>query len=215
MSSYSLSIVSKPVTDVSALVQVLNYLHPISPEIAEYLSKHTSSILVRKKKLLLKPGMMCNHLYFIKKGALRGFAKEDNKEITTWITAENEMVTSIARLSKYQPSREYIQAIENSELLCMHLDDLENLYNAFPAFNIVGRKLLQTYYGHAEERAFVARVTKAEDKYRYFIENQQHLVNRIPLTYIASYLGITLETLSKVRSRLAAKINVENIQIIS
>ena len=196
---------NKTVPDVSPLIQALNYFHPVSAGIAQYFKDHTIPCQVRKKKLILKANTVCNHLYFIKKGALRAFVKEGRREITTWITAENELVTSIARLSKTQASREYIQAIENSELLCMKITDLENLYTVFPEFNIIGRKLLQTYYGHAEERAFMARVTKAEDKYLYFLENHQHLVNRIPLTYIASYLGITPETLSIVRRKLSSK----------
>jgi CRP-like cAMP-binding protein len=197
--------ISNSTPDVSPLVQALSYFHPVSGHIEQYFKNHVISHSLRKKKLLLKANTVCNHLYFIKKGVLRGFVKEGNREITTWITAENELVTSIARLSKAQPSQEYIQAIEDCEVLAMTIEDLENLYIVLPEFNIIGRKLLQTYYGHAEERAFIARVTKAEDKYRYFIENNQHLVNRVPLIYIASYLGITSETLSKVRSKLSSK----------
>jgi CRP-like cAMP-binding protein len=197
--------IKNSIPDVSPLVQALNYFHPVSRDIEQYFKTHVNSFSLRKKKLLLKANTVCSNLYFIKKGVLRGFVKEGKKEITTWITAENELVTSIARLSKAQPSREYIQAIEDCEVLSMTIEELENLYTVLPEFNIIGRKLLQTYYGHAEERAFIARVTKAEDKYRYFIENNQHLVNRVPLVYIASYLGITSETLSKVRSKLSSK----------
>jgi len=85
------------------------------------------------------------------------------------------------------------------------LADLENLYLQFPEFNIVTRKLLERYYQDAEGRAFIARLTNAENKYTQFLAKYGHLSNRIPLKYIASFLGMTLETLSRVRKRLSSK----------
>jgi len=87
----------------------------------------------------------------------------------------------------------------------MTLADLQDLYEQFPEFNIVSRKLLQQYYSDAETRAFIARLTNAETKYKQFLARYSHLGNRIPLTYIASFLGITLETLSRVRRKLSMK----------
>ena len=65
------------------------------------------------------------------------------------------------------------------------------------------RKLLQQYYKDAEGRAFVARLTNAENKYKYFLKRYRHLANRVPLKYIASFLGITLETLSRTRKKMS------------
>jgi CRP-like cAMP-binding protein len=96
-----------------------------------------------------------------------------------------------------------MQAIENCEMLALTYSDFQDLYIKFPEFNIVARKLLQKYYQDAERRAFIARVTKAEKKYRLFLTRYGHLANRIPLKYIASFLGITLETLSRVRKKLS------------
>ncbi len=189
--------------DVHALINALSHFHPISPEIEEFFCKHLTPVQLSKKKLLLKAGMVCQHLYFIKKGAVRGFLKNGQKEITTWITVDGEIVTSIAGLNVQLPSKEYIQAVEGTELLMMKFEDLDRLYNTFPEFNIVGRKLLQKYYHDAENRALVVRIPKAEQRYLHFIETQPHLANRIPLTYIASYLGLRLETLSKVRRKLS------------
>jgi CRP-like cAMP-binding protein len=92
-------------------------------------------------------------------------------------------------------------------MLAITFDDLENLYIKFPEFNFVVRKLLQKYYRDAEGRAYIARLTNAETKYRHFIRNHSHLANRIPLKYIASFLGITLETLSRVRKKISSRSN--------
>lgn len=188
-----------------ALVRALSQIHPISKPIAAFFAEHITPISLPRKKLLLKVGTICDHVYFIRKGALRAFMKDGNKEITTWITVENELVTSIASLNIQQPSKEFIQALEPCELLAMSYESLEQLYTVFPEFNIVTRKLLQRYYHDAENRAFVSRIPKADQRYRHFVETQPHLANRIPLRYIASYLGLALETLSRVRKKISSQ----------
>jgi CRP-like cAMP-binding protein len=196
---------SSTVVDITPLLQVLRYVHPLSPEVVAFLQKHVISLSVRKRKLLLKEGTVCNHIYFVVKGAIRGFRREGQKDITTWIVIENELVTSIFSLDNPSPSVENIQALENSELLAITYDELDQLYEQFPEFNLIARKLLQHYYADAEKRAFIARLTKAENKYRNFLMMHPSLANRIPLKYIASYLGMTLETLSRVRKKFKLK----------
>jgi len=191
--------------DVSSVIATLDYFHPLSEGIKNYFRKHSFSCSFRKGKLLLKSGQLCDHIYFIKKGAVRGFIKEGTKDITTWITVEGEVVSSISSLDKREPAMENMQAIEDCELLALAWADYQNLFTRFPEFNIVARKILQKYYQDAEGRAFIARLTKAENKYRLFTTRYGHLANRIPLKYIASFLGITLETLSRVRKRLSTK----------
>ena len=191
--------------DISTLISVLSYFHPLGGGIEDYIKQRVFSSSFSKGELVLRAGNVCENVYFIKKGAVRGFIKEGNKDITTWITAENEMVSSIYRLYSNQAALENIQAIEDCEMLTLPVADLENLYVQFPEFNAVARKLLERYYVDAEERAFIARLTNAENKYSLFLRRYEHLSNRIPLKYIASFLGMTLETLSRVRKRLSMK----------
>jgi len=191
--------------DISSVIDTLNYFYPLSDGIKDYIRKHSYTCSFRKGKLLLKAGEICEHIYFIKKGAVRGFIKDGTKDITTWITAENEVVSSISSLDVREPAQENMQAIENCELLALTYADFQDIYIKFPEFNILARKLLQKYYQDAERRAFIARVTKAEKKYRLFLTRYGHLANRIPLKYIASFLGITLETLSRVRKKISLR----------
>lgn len=195
-----------PAPDITPLLTVLNYFHPLTQEMEAYLKKHVTAMSVRKRKLLLKEGNSCDHVYFIVKGAVRGFTREGQKDITTWIVVENELVSSILSLNQRLPSIENIQVLENTDLLVIGNDDLQQLYEQIPAFNYVARKLLQHYYADAERRAFIARLTKAENKYRHFLLHHEPLANRIPLKYIASYLGMTLETLSRVRKKFSSKV---------
>jgi len=191
--------------DVSSLITILNYFHPVSEDVVKFFKDHAYPVFFDKGELLLEAGQVCEHIYFIKKGVVRGFIKEGKRDITTWITAEGEMVSSILTFEGRGSAIENIQAIEDCEMLALKLADLEKLYEQIPEFNIVSRKLLQQYYSDAEGRAFIARLTNAETKYKQFLIRYSYFANRVPLTYIASFLGITLETLSRVRRKLSTK----------
>jgi CRP-like cAMP-binding protein len=186
---------------IASLLTTLSQLYPLSPEAQQYLRDHVTSCTVAKRKLLLKEGTTCEYIYFVVKGALRGFTREGSKDITTWIVVENELVSSILSLDEQVKAIENIQALEKCELLSLTLAELDGMYEKFPESNILARKILQHYYADAEKRAFIARLTKAENKYRHFLTRHQTLANRIPLKYIASYLGVTLETLSRIRRK--------------
>ena len=190
--------------DITPLLAVLKQFHPLNPGIEAYLAEHVRSFKARKRKLLQKEGQPCEQLYFIVKGAIRAFRREGQKDITTWINVEDHLVSPMFAPGRLAASLENIQTLENSELLVLRYDDLETLYQLYPETNLLARRVLQVYYADAEKRAFIARLTKAENRYRYFLVQHQPLVNRIPLKYIASYLGMTLETLSRVRKRFAA-----------
>jgi CRP-like cAMP-binding protein len=194
-----------PNAAIDRLVATLNHLHPLSQPVIDYLSCNVSVKKCNKGDLLLKAGNICEEVYFIEKGILRGYINDNGRDITTWISCENELVTSIYSLDLNVPALENIQALEDGDLLCMSTMALQELYIIHPEFNIVGRKLLQRYYRDAEARAFIIRISKAEDKYEHFLEIYNHLANRVLLKYIASFLGVTLETLSRVRSKYAVK----------
>src|ERR1700753_3964896 len=82
--------------DISPLLAALRHFHPVPPGIENFLKEHITFGTVRKRKLLLKEGHPCEHIYFILKGAIRGFTREGPKDITTWINVENQLVTSIS-----------------------------------------------------------------------------------------------------------------------
>ena len=185
----------------SPLVDFMKTFFPLGEEPLKYLAEHSFKKTIGRGKFLLKPGECCEHYYFIYKGLLRAFIKEENREITTWLNPENEITTSIRSMVRRQPSLEYIQALEDSELYALHFNHLEEMYELFPEMNILARKLLVEYYADSEERAYISRIPSAKKRYRHFISSRPELVNRIPLKYVASYLGITLETLSRLRGK--------------
>jgi len=182
-------------------------IYPVNNAAIEFINQKSFPYHVSKGELLVCSGSFCSHLYLIRKGILRSYVKEGIKEITTWITGEHELITCITSFGLHQPARENIQALEDCELIALSYEDLQYLYDHFPEANIVGRKILERYYRDAEERAFIARLTEATSKYKHFIATKSDLLNRVPLKFIASYLGMTLETLSRIRSKLSRNMN--------
>ena len=170
-------------------------------ETLQYIAQNSFRQKVSRGKYLLQPGEFCSHYYYIHKGVLRAFIKEGNKEITTWINPENEITTSIRSMARSEPSLEYIQALENSDLYAMSFESLQKMYTLFPEMNIVVRMLLEEYYAASEERSYISRLPGAEKRYSHFNASRPDLVNRIPLKYVASYLGMSEETLSRLRGK--------------
>ena len=185
----------------SPVAGYLNQIAPLSPEVVKEIDENTFPFSIEKRKLLLKPGSVADHFYFIVKGVIHGFIKEDGKQITTWINEENEIVGSIRTLGTNNLCQEYLQALENCELVAIPLDFTESLFNKYPETNVIGRRLWEYNYRGAEERAYISRIPSAEKKYLHFLKTQPNLLNRISLKYIASYLGMTLETLCRIRAR--------------
>lgn len=188
------------------LVDFINRMYPLSEEIMEFMSSRTTFKKVSKGKFLLKPGDFCKDYYYIHKGILRSYIKYEEKEITIWINPEGEITTSIRSIAGSRLSDEFIQVIENAELVIIPFDVMRELYDTFPEMNRVGRMLLEEYYAASEERVYIARLPNAQARYQHFINSRPELLNRIPLKYVASYLGITLETLSRLRAKKTRKV---------
>ena len=187
--------------EASQIIALANSLHPITAGANQFLLKNTYVKSVKKGKMLLKAGEVCTNMYFVIKGVLRGFVKESEREITTWISADGELVSAISSFILQIPTNENIHAIEDCELISLSHSDLEKMYVKFPSFNITVRKLTEIYYMHGEHRAYIARLKNADQKYQLFLKQYGHLANRVPVKYIASFLGITLETLSRLRGK--------------
>lgn len=186
---------------VQQMVSVLNILHPVSEEVADYFDRYCSLRFYKKGTFIIRRDDICDQYSFIFSGIVRGFIQHGDREITTWISVENELVTSIYSLHQHLPALENIQVVEDSWLLQLSVEMMERLYIEYPSFNTNGRKLLQQYYRDAELRAYLGRIPDAEEKYRFFLDNYPQLDKRVPLKLIASYLGIRQETLSRIRTR--------------
>lgn len=191
--------------DCWPLVEFVKQFYPLTGEMIDFIISRTTFRKLQKGRFLLKPGEFCKDYYFIHKGILRSYIKYGAKEITIWINPEGEITTAIRSMASEKPSDEYIQVIENAELVVIPFEAMAELYERFPDMNRTGRLLLEQYYAASEERVYIARIPNAAARYQHFLQSRPELLNRIPLKYIASYLGITLETLSRLRAKTMRK----------
>ena len=145
---------------------------------------------------------VCRHLYFLEKGALRGYYNLDGKEITHWFAFEREFVTSFYSFTTGQPAVENIQLLEGSILWSISKDSLTHLLNQYHEIERLLRIAYEKYYIRLEERFVNAQFKTATERYQNLLAEAPHIIERMPLGYIASYLGISQETLSRIRSRI-------------
>lgn len=186
----------------SPLNAVFAKFHPINGEIEQLINDQTFPVTCNKGKFLVSPVDRNDSLYLVVKGVVRGFIKDGKYEITTWIATENEIVGTIKNLWVDGDSDEYLQALENLELIAIPHTLSDHLYANYPQANIVGRKIMEHFYRSAEERAYLCRISSAEKRYLRFLKTYPGLIQRISLKYIASFLGMRLETLSRIRSKI-------------
>jgi|SRR5690606_1752993 len=184
------------------LFQFLHAIYPISQEAALYLKGKMVSFTVKKGKFVQSPNDREEYLFFIVKGVARGFIRMDGQDITTWLNAENTLIGSIRNMGLSLNTEEYIQALEDMELLGIRKADLEEMYTRFYEANIIGRKILEVYYRDAEDRAFLCRLPSAEKRYLRYLQSRPAMAKRVGLKYLASYLGMKLETLCRLRAKI-------------
>lgn len=156
---------------------------------------------VAKDTILLKKGQVCETLSVILSGAFRLFAlDEEGKDTTTWLTFEGNIITEPSSFLSRQPSRYYIQALEHSEMAGIRYDSLEALYKEIPAFQVFGRKLMEDILVSSMCRATFLLLDTPQQRYERLLRQPAQL-QRVPLKYLASYIGITPTSLSRLRAR--------------
>ena len=161
---------------------------------------------VLKDEFLLRENEHCKYTFFVENGLLRQYSiDEKGKEHTISFAPENWFVSD--RESAYfdQASSYYIQALENSEVILIDEDFINLLSEKLPSFTDYNNRLLHNHIRHLQNRIKMLLSANAEERYLEFIEMYPDILLRVPQTMVASYLGITPESLSRVRKELARK----------
>ncbi|WP_300602256.1 helix-turn-helix domain-containing protein [Niabella sp.] len=187
--------------DVDYLLGMLGVIYPISQELSLAFYKKTKSLNIKQGTVLLQEGECCRYIYFIKRGALMGQTTHQQKNIVTYISIDNEFVSSISGLHGMEPSREAIVAVEDAELLAMHNDDLQALFLAHFDMNFLFRVMIEQYYRDAQERAHIVRVGNMKERYLYFLKTKPGHLERLPLHLVASMLDMKPATLFKLQKQ--------------
>ncbi len=162
------------------------------------------SILVpmkfQKGEVILKEGEVCKNIYWVVKGLVRQFYFKNGKELTEYMAVENTICMSIESLFKELPSHQQIQAIEPSIIFALPKAKLEKEAVRNVNIQMLYRKILEESLILSQVHADMLRFESAQERYAKLVKRSPQLVLRAPLVYIASYLQMTPETLSRVRN---------------
>lgn len=156
----------------------------------------------KKNDLIHEEGTTCNHLFFIEKGIARVFYYKDGKEVTSHFAVENEATTAIDSFIQRKKSRYNIESLEDTRILSISHNDLQKLFNEKPRYEKYSRLFLEQIYIDLAERIEDLLFHNAKERYEKLFNEKPDLFQRVNLGHIASYIGISQETLSRIRNQV-------------
>ena len=183
------------------LQNAITTISPLSAESMEAFHQSWKQWSVKKDHLLLKENTVSDYIYFIEKGVARIYYYKNGKEITEWVALDGQFFLSITSFFQRIPSHLIIQTIESSEVFGIHHDDFMKLADKYHDIERLLRKMVTSSLILSQVRMDSIQFESAQQRYERLLQTTPQIVQRVPLTYIASFLGITLETLSRIRSQ--------------
>jgi len=182
-----------------SLFQYFSKFNPLSKEAEQAIAEISSIVSIKKNKDLQPIGHTCKTIYFIKKGVARIYYFKDGIDITESFFFENSIIARVESLFTGKPSRKAIQILEDAEITAINANLLFKLYDSFPEIERLFRKIFETAYVETVNRIEGIQFHSAEERYNALLSEDPNVLMRVPLKYVASYLGITQVSLSRIR----------------
>jgi CRP-like cAMP-binding protein len=167
------------------------------------LSNNSKILVLEKGTTLIREGQYSDKTFFIINGCARAFYLKDGKDISDWFAFENDFISSINSFFLNIPSPHFIELLEDSVLLEISRENVEKMADTYRDFERLSKVIVIKTMLMQQERISSMQFHSAEQKYENVLSIHPNISQRIPLTHIASYIGITLETLSRIRKRLS------------
>lgn len=182
--------------------QILTQIRPLPEASLAKLIACITEVSYPRKHILLKADAVEKKIYFIKKGIVRAYAYQNDNEITFWFGKEGETIISMKSYVMNQPGYENVELLEACELYELQTTHLQELFNQDIHIANWGRKFAEKELIKTEERLIARQFSTAAERYSELLKNHSDLLQRIPLGYISSYLGITQVSLSRIRAEI-------------
>ncbi|MDP1800994.1 MAG: Crp/Fnr family transcriptional regulator [Bacteroidota bacterium] len=188
------------------LINFINQVLPIAPQKVEELASHFQAMHLKKNEYFTKAGTICNNYLFLENGFIRAFTFDlDGNEVTTEFYSNNQIVFEVGSFFQKIPSNENFQALEDCNGWYINYDQLQTLFHSAPEFREFGRMVLVKGFISFKQRTLSLINQSAEQRYATLIKARPEIFQKAPLKSIASYLGITDTSLSRIRRELAHK----------
>lgn len=155
---------------------------------------------IKANEFFVKEGQVCTHIGFVTKGLLRSYFYDDYaNEITTEFYPDNSLIILFDSFNNQIPAKENVKAIEDTELMVISYERQMELYSLVPAWNMICKDLADLISREMMERARIFQTLSAKERYNDFCEKHPVILQKANLGYIASYIGVDIATLSRIR----------------
>lgn len=175
-------------------------LYPVSDEALELFVSSLKKCCFPPKTIIIQAGKLDRNVYFIEKGITRSFSLYDGKEVTSWFSVEGDGAWSSFSLLRNRPGFEYVETLEPVEVYVISIDRLNELYKLHIDLANWGRVLQQENFLHLQDVHLARLNMTATERYQRLLVDFPNICNRVNLGYIASYLGVTQQSLSRIRA---------------
>ena len=191
----------KNTTDIEKAIETIseNYSH-LTVDCKIDLKNSCKLLCLDKLSLIVKEGQFADKMYFIVSGCVRAFYHKDGKEITDWFAFEGDFMSSINSFYQNVSSKHNIELLEKTTFLEITKETIFRLTEKHHCFERLGRIAVTKTMLQLQERIVSIQFETAQQKFESLINMRPDIIQRVPLTFIASHLGITLETLSRIRN---------------
>lgn len=182
--------------------QIIDSVFPLPAAARRILRENVSEVSYPKGHILLKADKVETNIYFIKKGVVRAYADSDDHQITFWFGKEGDIIISMRSYVENQKGYENIELLEDCDLYELGISNLRALFERDIHIANWGRRFAEQELIKTEERFISRQVRAASERYRELLKNHPRLIQRVQLSHIASYLGITRVSLSRIRAEI-------------
>lgn len=184
----------------TALTEFLTF-YLSGEELSPFLDKFREQ-KIKKGKHILKPGQTCNYIAFIQQGCFRVYYYDiNNREIITWFSFPEMVITDLLGFYTTGKAQFFVEALEDSIIYKITKQDLESLYEEYPIYRDFGRKFAEEALTMLMKRTMSLHTKSPEERYKELLQIPD-FIQKIPLKYLASYLGVTDTSLSRIRKRI-------------
>jgi CRP-like cAMP-binding protein len=187
------------------LLEFKKQIRLLAPVPDDDLDKLVSLLHVKnysKDEFILKAGSVCKNFYFILTGLVRGYEIFNDKEVNVEFFFENHIAADFYSLRNETPSQQFLVTMEPCEILYAAREDYLKVFLQSAPLTFMSMRLFQNMFFEEEAYSTMFKKLTSEERYQYVLENRPNLIQRIPINQLASYLGMSRESLSRIRSRI-------------